>query len=96
MVTDLATGAALFTYGDLGRLETVELDPGGADRIMLVGMAYELGESPDHRVRIVGFDGVVHEERREPGADRTVYWTDAKSYWSTTTSRVDRRVLGAR
>lgn len=93
LVIDLATGAVVMTYADLGKLETVEIDPTGGDRVMLVGAAYEVGESPDHRIRVVGFDGKLHEARSEPGADRTVYWTDTRAYWSTTTSRVDRRAL---
>lgn len=93
VVIELATGAVVMTYADLGKLETVELDPAGGARIMLVGAAYEVGESPDHRIRIVGFDGTLREARSEPGADRTVYWTEPRAYWSTTTSGVDRRTL---
>lgn len=93
VVIDLARGAAVMTFTDLGRLETVELDPAGRDRIMLVGAPYEAGTSPDPRLRIVGFDGRLIEERHEPGADRVVHWMDAQTYWSTNTSGVDRRRL---
>ena len=95
-VIDTASGRVLMTFVDVANVETVELDPAGADRVMLVGKAYEVGESPDHHIRILGFDGKVRETLVEPGADRTVYWTDPAAYWSTNTCGVDRRSLPAR
>jgi hypothetical protein len=92
-VIETATGRELFAFSDVVSVEAVELDPTGADRVMLIGKAYEVGQSPDHHIRIVGFDGNVRARLAEPGADRVVYWTDAAAYWSTNTCGVDRRTL---
>ncbi len=92
-VLETETGRELWTFVDVAAVESVELDPTGADRAMLIGKAYERGQSPDHHIRIVSFDGRIRANLVEPGADRTVYWTDPDAYWSTNTCGVDRRTI---
>lgn len=92
-VIEIETGRELMSFGDVAAVEAVELDPAGGDRVMLIGKAYEVGDSPDHHIRIVGFDGRVRATLVEGGADREMYWTEPGRYWSAKTCGVDHRTL---
>lgn len=92
-IVELASGSQVAAFDDVGALESVQLDPTGADRVMLVSQY--TGATTLRRVRVFGFDGAVHYQGGD-WKNLDIYWTEPLAFWEVGYCSADRRLMRPR